>query len=27
MFADLHTFIFEHSITSDRHSQTTWLRQ
>jgi len=23
MFADLHTFIFEHSVTSGRHSQTT----
>jgi len=27
MFVDLHIFIFEHCITSDRHSQMTWLRQ
>jgi len=27
MFADLHTFTFEHFAASDRHSDTTWLRR
>jgi len=26
MFADLYTLMFEHSVTSGRHPQTTWLR-
>jgi len=27
MFVDHHTFPCEHCVTSDRHSQMTWLRQ